>query len=71
MEHRFHPLIYRPKSNPKGYIRKEEPEKKTKPSREKNVQEGLVKRDVSKQKDLEKTKDNKAIYSVGAPFFKN
>lgn len=76
MEHRFHPLIFKPKSLQKGYIRKEELiEKKLKDNsardrkeKEKNNIEAIISKDIERNKEAEKAK---AIYSVGAPFFKS
>ena len=68
MEHRYHPLIYKPKMAPRSNKKDEILEKKL----SNPVKKGEKEKESSIEPYISKeVETNKAIYSVGAPFFKN
>ena len=66
MEHRFHPQIYKPKGGSKNVVKKEDYIEKKLVNPVKKEKESNLECVINKEVDI-----NKAIFSVGAPFFKN
>lgn len=66
MEHRFHPSIFKQKGQFKPTTKKEDLIEKKLINQAKKEKESNIESYITKEVET-----NKAIYSVGAPFFKN